>query len=153
MVSVLEHRIPPPIVAGILAVLMWWLAPEFPPLLGHGIKFAVAIALAAAGLGLALAAVAQFARARTTISPLEPEAASKLVTGGVFRISRNPMYLAVACLMLAWAVHLDRAWALAGPAAFAAFITRFQIVPEERALAQKFGAEFDKYRHSVRRWL
>lgn len=153
MVSILEHRIPPPVVAGLLAALMWWLAPEYPPLFGHGIKFVVAIAVAAIGLGLALAAVAQFVRASTTINPLEPQAASKLVTGGVFRISRNPMYLAVACLLLAWASHLDRAWALAGPVAFIAFITRFQIVPEERALAQKFGAEFDAYCRRVRRWL
>lgn len=75
------------------------------------------------------------------------------MVGGVYRATRNPMYVGLALLLLAWTVYLGAPLALLGVAAFVAYITRFQIVPEERVLAQKFGPEFGAYRSRVRRWL
>jgi protein-S-isoprenylcysteine O-methyltransferase Ste14 len=102
---------------------------------------------------LAPIAARQFTRAKTSVNPLNISKASSLLTTGVFAWSRNPMYLAMACILIAWALFLSVAWTLLGPVLFVAFITRFQIVPEERVLADKFGAEYAAYRERVRRWI
>jgi protein-S-isoprenylcysteine O-methyltransferase Ste14 len=112
-----------------------------------------AILVAAAGAAIALAGVIQFARARTTVNPLQPDAASSLVSGGVYRWTRNPMYLGMALVLLAWAIYLSSIAALAVLPLFIVFITRFQIAPEERALEARFGVQFERYRKAVRRWL
>ncbi len=79
--------------------------------------------------------------------------AEDLVTDGLYAHSRNPMYVGMAMLLAGWAAWLGTPWAVVGIAAFVAWITRFQIIPEERALAQRFGADFATYQHRVRRWL
>lgn len=100
-----------------------------------------------------LSGVMAFRRARTTVNPLNPEAATALVIVGVYRYTRNPMYVGLATMLVGWAVYLAAPLALLGPPIFVLFIARFQIVPEERALAEKFGREFADYRKKVRRWL
>lgn len=110
------------------------------------------MALAAVGAAFDVAGLVAFRRASTTINPLHPERASALVTGGVYRITRNPMYVGLAFALLAWAAYLGSPWALLGPVAFVGYITHFQIVPEERILRARF-AQFDAYAARVRRWL
>lgn len=150
----LEHRIPPPLAGGLASVAMWFIARATGGLaLDQGLRILVAALLAAAGVAFALAGGQAFRRAQTTVNPLKPEAASSLVVVGVYRHTRNPMYVGFACMLLGWAVYLAAPLALLGPVLFVAFITRFQILPEERALAEKFGPEFEAYRQKVRRWL
>jgi len=108
---------------------------------------------ALAGLALDFSGLMAFLRRHTTINPLHPEKSSALVTGGVYTITRNPMYLGMACLLLAWSVYLQSPAALLGIAAFMAYITHFQIKPEERTLHKLFGGEFAAYCGRVRRWL
>lgn len=79
--------------------------------------------------------------------------ALELNTHGVYRVTRNPIYVGLACVLLAWAAFLAVPWVLIGPFAFVAYITRFQIVPEEHALVTAFGEAYRRYRASVRRWL
>jgi protein-S-isoprenylcysteine O-methyltransferase Ste14 len=150
----LEHRIPPPVVGLLAGALMWGISHVTPglrfPFPGH---VATAIAIAIAGMSLDLAALLEFRRARTTVNPLRPEKASALVTSGVFGWTRNPMYLGLAIVLVGWAVYLANAPALVGVAAFAGYLNRFQIAPEERSLEARFGAEFLRYREEVRRWL
>ena len=100
-----------------------------------------------------LAGVVSFRASRTTINPLKPDEASALVTGGIFRFTRNPMYLGMAFVLFAWATHLGNPWLVVGPLVFALYITRFQIIPEERALLANFGELFVAYKARVRRWL
>ncbi|TNF62161.1 MAG: isoprenylcysteine carboxylmethyltransferase family protein [Burkholderiales bacterium] len=150
----LENLIPPPVVAALVAALMWWLSglpPAWPWPAGE--RTALVLALVALGLAFDLSGLLVFLRQRTTINPLRPHRASSLATAGVYRITRNPMYVGLCCLLLAWAVHLWSPWALAGPLLFVAYITRFQIVPEERALEALFGEQYRAYRARVRRWL
>jgi protein-S-isoprenylcysteine O-methyltransferase Ste14 len=149
----LENRIPPPIVVLVVALLMWWGAQgaetvDLPAALRWGLIILFVAALGATVLGLR-----EFARAKTTFNPVKIDEASSLVTGGVFRLSRNPMYVGMVSLLLAWAVYLAVPWTLLGPAAFVAFITRFQIIPEERVMRAKFGAAFEEYAKRVRRWV
>ena len=114
---------------------------------------AVSIVLAASGIAISAAGTWSFWRARTTVNPTRPDAASSLVATGVFRFTRNPMYLGLFLVLAGWAAHLANAAALAGPLLFALYVTRFQILPEERALTTKFGPEFDAYRSRTRRWI
>ena len=154
MLASFETRIPAPIVTLIVAALMWLVAQE-PP--GPGASDPVWQTLGTAALQLsavlALAAMATFWRVRTSINPMKPERASTLVTHGIYRFSRNPMYLSLLLLLVGYAIRLWSLPAAAGPALFAAYVTRFQIAPEERALEAKFGAAFTDYKRRVRRWL
>ncbi|MFQ3324666.1 MAG: protein-S-isoprenylcysteine O-methyltransferase Ste14 [Pseudomonadales bacterium] len=93
-----------------------------------------------------------FRLAKTTVNPLKPESASSLVVSGVFKISRNPMYVGFALLLLAWCVYLLAPVLLMILLLFMAVITRFQIIPEERAMLKLFGEEFIDYQKAVRRW-
>jgi len=152
--SWLNHRIPPPVVGLIIAAGMWGvssLGPSFtlPAPAGDGV---IALFLAA-GLAFDVLGILAFRNASTTINPLRPERASTLVTGGIYQVTRNPMYVGVAFLLLAWAVHLSALLPFAGPAVFVLYITRFQIIPEERVLRQAFGQDYADYCARVRRWL
>jgi len=109
--------------------------------------------MALTGIAIAIAGVVEFRRAQTTVNPLKPQATSRLVTSGIYRFTRNPMYLGFCMGLVASAVFLSSAWALLGPLAFVVYITRFQIAPEERALAGLFGDAFTDYQGRVRRWV
>lgn len=150
----LELKVPPPVVALLVALSMWTLFRDTAPsAAAAGLRLPIAIALALGGVAFDVAGLLAFRRARTTINPLQPRSASSLVTTGVYRVTRNPMYVGLALLLLAWSAYLGSWWAAAGPFAFAAYISRFQIAPEERALCALFGAEYLAYKAKVRRWL
>jgi protein-S-isoprenylcysteine O-methyltransferase Ste14 len=93
-----------------------------------------------------------FGRAKTTIDPVRPDSASTLVRSGVYRYTRNPRYVGFTLLLTGFAVFLASPWAAPGPFMFAAFTTRFQILPEERALRSKFGADYERCLEATRRW-
>jgi protein-S-isoprenylcysteine O-methyltransferase Ste14 len=113
----------------------------------------IAVVLAAAGAVIAMAGVAAFRKWQTTVNPLAPDRSSTLVATGIYRYSRNPMYLGFLLALAGWGVYLAN-WATAPlPFVFIACLTRFQIEPEERALSAKFGPQFEAYCRAVRRWL
>ena len=148
----LETRVPPPLVTGVLAIAMWVANRLVPPVssTAAGARTVVSGGLFALAVLVAWTGIRTFARART---PLNPHKATALVTGGIFRWSRNPLYLSMVLALLGWAARLGQPWLLLGPVAFVLYITRFQIRPEERALAEKFGAEYEHYRRRTRRWI
>ena len=133
---------------------MWlvaWLLPSLRWLLpGHQV---LAVAAAVAGAVISIAGVLQFRRARTTVNPMTPEASSSLVAAGIYRWTRNPMYLGFLVALIGMALWLASPVSLLVLPFFVLYMNRFQIVPEERALAARFGASFEQYRRSVRRWL
>ena len=150
----LDHKIPPPVIGALVAAGMWAVAevgPQFD--LALQARYIVAGALVAVGLAFDLLGLIAFRASRTTINPLRPERSTALVTGGVYRVTRNPMYVGMALLLLAWAVYLSSLLAFAGPVVFVLYITRFQIQPEERALQAIFGEDFGRYAARIRRWL
>jgi protein-S-isoprenylcysteine O-methyltransferase Ste14 len=150
----LENRFPPPLVALTIAILMWlavlWLPATALP---RGLTYTAAAIVLLAGLAFSIRGVGSFRRAGTTVNPIKIENASHLVTGGIYGISRNPMYVGVTLVLCAWAFFLGVLWTLIGPAIFVAYTTRFQIIPEERILATKFGDSYRDYCRRVRRWL
>ena len=150
----LELKVPPPIVAVLVALAMWaagGLGAPFPVVLP--LRLSVALLIALAGAACSVAGARAFRRARTTVNPMTPGATSALVNNGIYRITRNPMYLGLLCVLVGWTVFLASPYALPGPIVFVLYINRFQIAPEERVLLALFGAEYARYRARVRRWL
>ena len=116
-------------------------------------RIGVAALLVAAGLACAVAGVLAFRRAGANLDPHRIDKGEALVTEGVYRYTRNPMYLGMALVLLGYSVYLLRPVDFLGPLAFLVYITRFQISPEERAMARKFGARYEAYKRAVRRWI
>lgn len=153
--DVLENRIPPVAVAALFGVLMWLAAYYLPGVLALPIEWRAGLALAVLLVGafICLAGVVSFRQASTTVNPLQPETASALVSSGIYRYTRNPMYLGFATALLAWSILLGSPVSVLGVLGFVLFMNRFQIRSEERALANLFGSDFEQYCRTVRRWL
>ncbi len=150
----LELKVPPPALAVVIAAGMWVVARVSPALaLPPLVRTVTALPVAVAGIALTIAAALSFRQAQTTMNPMQPQAAASLVRSGVYGVSRNPMYLGVLVVLLAWMAFLATPWAALGPAVFVLYINRFQIAPEERILSAKFGASYSEYKASVRQWL
>jgi len=149
-----RNFVPPPILMLIAAAVMWvlhrwfpvayWIAPPWTRL---------GVIPCAVGIAIDLLAVLRFRHARTTLNPLNPGKASRLVTEGVFSISRNPMYLGLLLLLVGWALWLGTASVWLVPPLFVAVLTFAQILPEERVLGELFGAEYSAYTRAVARWI
>ena len=145
----------PPLAVTALAGGLGWLTAHIVP--GLNFEFSTRTGLAATfgvlGITCSALGVAAFRRARTTVNPLVPDAATVLVVSGIYRVSRNPMYLGFLLLLWAEIVWLANPVALLVAPAFVLYLNRFQIGPEESALRSRFGAEFQSYSHRVRRWI
>lgn len=146
--------VPPPLVAFACVGMMWGVVSLWP-----GSQFAVpylsavGYALIAGGLAIDLVSIVAFRKARTTVTPLAPEKASSLVIDGLYRFTRNPMYLGMLLILTGIAVLLGSPINIAILGVFIAYITAFQIKPEETLLEQNFGEAYRHYKQSVRRWL
>jgi protein-S-isoprenylcysteine O-methyltransferase Ste14 len=153
-VSWLETRIPPLVVVAIVAAAMWGTRLLLPALTTpYAGNFPVGLVLLAAGVCVIGEGARQFRRARTTVDPLRPEKATTIVDTGIFRITRNPMYVGMLLILLGWAAYLANVVTLAGPLLFILYMNRFQIGPEERALRRVFGEPYVAYLGRVRRWI
>lgn len=152
--AALELKIPPLLVVGFCAALLWAAARLLP---GLSFRFPgtpiVASLLAVSGAMMSIAGVIAFRLAHTTVDPRYPEKSTALVSHGIYRHSRNPMYVGFLLLLAAWAVHTSLVAGLLILPAFVLYMNRFQIVPEERILRATFGKAFGRYERSVRRWL
>lgn len=150
----LENKIPPPLVAVLIAAGMCWLS-SFTPLilLTSTLKITLVIAFTLLGIFFALSGAISFRLAKTTVNPLKPNTASALVTSGIYQFTRNPMYVGFVALLFAWTSFLGSVWGVTLIIVYMAYIQRFQIAPEERALTTLFKDEFSNYKKQVRTWL
>lgn len=152
--QVFELKVPPVALFVVFAVVMWAASTAFSaasfPFPGASI---IAFVFAFIGGGIAVAGVFAFRRHDTTVNPMKPQTTATIVTAGIYRVTRNPMYLGLAFVLFGWAIYLANLAALILVPAFVAYMTRFQIKPEERALLEKFGSNFADYVAAVRRWI
>jgi len=109
--------------------------------------------VAVLGVFVAIAGVWEFRRASTTVNPTTPDKAIQLVSGGIYRFTRNPMYLGMALVLVAWIIKLGCGWSMLALPFFVCYLTIFQIKPEEQAMEKLFGESYRNYRLRVRRWL
>ncbi len=108
--------------------------------------------LLAVGFLLIIVAVFQFIKANTTTDPLHPEKAKHLITGGVFKYTRNPMYLGMLLFLIAFGLHLGNAFNTLLAAGYVYYMNHFQIKREETVLIEQFGKAYLLYLKAVRRW-
>ena len=150
----LQLKVPPVGVFLVVGLAMWGVAGLLPAatVTCPGKPYLVLLLLVAGGVA-GLGGVLAFYQHETSVDPTRPHKASALVVANVYRHTRNPMYLGLALVLAAWAAYLSNLAALLGIPAFIAYMTHFQIKPEERVLLDKFGAEFALYMRRVRRWL
>lgn len=150
----MKNKVPPPVYLVLAGALMWLVSRSHYDL-SVSLPFALELFILCilAGALIAIVAVLQFRKAHTTIDPLHPAKASALVSQGIFRFSRNPMYLGMAFLLLGLAIRLESAFALMVVPLFILVITYVQIKPEEVALTSLFGTTYTEYCRRVRRWM
>lgn len=150
----LELKVPPVAQVIVTAAAMAGVS-KVVPALKFSLKgsAALAVGLGAIGLGSAILGVTQFKKAQTTPNPQALEEVSSLVTSGIYQYSRNPMYVGLVLILFSWALYLSHFLAFVLLPIFILYMTRFQIQPEERMLAQKFGKAYQTYKAKVRRWV
>jgi protein-S-isoprenylcysteine O-methyltransferase Ste14 len=148
----LKNKISPPIVTLVFAALIYFSSKWSPNIVFSGQNL-ISLFLMMVGLIVLLIAISAFIKLKTTINPLKPEAASSLVTTGIFRISRNPMYLGMLLLIISLWIKTGAVLGFILVAGFIAYLNYFQILPEERAMKGLFSGKYKTYCQQVRRWL
>ncbi|WP_371193700.1 isoprenylcysteine carboxylmethyltransferase family protein [Glaciecola sp. SC05] len=145
----------PPVIVFIAALFAVWLSDKMFPMSGllSGMNVYIALVFIILGLFSGVAGLVSFKLAKTTVNPLKLDKASALVDSGMYRFSRNPMYLGMLFIILGLIVRLEQPYSLVWAVLFIAFMTKFQILPEERALSLIFGESYSHYKRRVRRWL
>tara|TARA_R110000868_G_scaffold175564_1_gene412665 strand:+ start:21707 stop:22159 length:453 start_codon:yes stop_codon:yes gene_type:complete len=144
----------PPVVVAFLASLFMYILAEFLPV-GYfdftGRVYLMYILLGFGGL-IGLVSLFQFFIKKTTVNPININNSSVLVVNGVYKFTRNPMYLALLLFLLAWGLFLGNAFNVLLAAFFVSYMNAFQIKPEEEVLVKLFGVAYSNYMVKVRRW-
>lgn len=154
MLAWLELRIPPVVVALALLLLMRLSERLALPLADDAaVLVPASLVLMLVGGGITALGLGAFGRRKTTTDPMHPERSAALVDSGIYRFSRNPMYVGFAVMLLGAALQINAWPALAGPVLLVGWLHRFQVLPEERALLESFGSAFVDYCRRVPRWL
>lgn len=149
----MKLKIPPVLVLTIFSGIMFALAKFLP--FGDfdffGRKYLIFFLIGLAII-IGIVSLAQFIVSKTTMDPLHPSKTGLLVTNGVYRFTRNPMYLALLLALAAWGLWLGNAFNVLVLAGFVRYMNKFQIIPEEEVLLSKFAKEYSRYTTKVRRW-
>ncbi|WP_201625164.1 methyltransferase family protein [Psychrobacter immobilis] len=152
--NALALKVPPVAQVIITAAAMYGVSKMVPALtFSLNGSTALAVGLGVMGMSLGVMGVTQFRIAQTTPNPQALEKVSSLVTSGIYRYSRNPMYLGLVLILLGWAFYLSHFLAFVLLPVFILYMTRFQIQPEEQMMARKFGKTYQAYLNKVRRWI
>ena len=148
----MKTKIPPPILALVMIVLIY-LSSFFIESTTFNYQGSLSVLVLILGLACAIPSFKLFARYKTTISPLKPSEATALVTEGMYRYSRNPMYLGLLLLTIASTIWFGTWFGIIINILFIFLINFLQIIPEEEALLEIFGEEYEEYKKNVRRWI
>jgi protein-S-isoprenylcysteine O-methyltransferase Ste14 len=146
---------PPPLMALaaiILGLLLDWLAPAYVlmVLLSFEQRVMIGALLIAASAGLGIPAILSFRAAGTHVEPWKPTSA--LVTAGIFRRLRNPMYVGLILFLVGLAVLLASDWMLVMTVVFVLVLHVGVVKREERYLEAKFGEAYRRYKAAVPRY-
>ena len=148
----MDNKVPPPIVTFICGLAIYFSKSFFNEFFSYSNNI-ISLFLLILGLVVFLSAVKSFRKQKTTVNPLEPKQASSLVTSGIFKFSRNPMYLGMLIILLSLSCKFNLIGGMIISLFFYIFITKFQIIPEEAAMNELFGNEFIDYSKKTRRWI
>ena len=148
----MNNKIPPPIVTIICGIAIYFSKSYFNQFFNYS-NNTISLFLLILGLVVFISAVKSFRVHKTTVNPLEPRKATSLVTSGIFKFSRNPMYLGMLIILLSISFKFNLIGGMITSLFFYIFITKFQIIPEEEAMNELFGNQFIDYVKKTRRWI
>ena len=141
--------VPPPVIFIGCALIMAYLPNSY----RFEINVLAVYLIVLVSFAIAFFSLWQFYKSKANINPIHLEKSNVFVVSGIYRFSRNPMYLSLAGLLVAWAVYLQSAVSFLGVFLFIYLITQWQIKPEEYWLEKKFGESYLAYKKKVRRWI
>ena len=147
----METKIPPPIVTLIFIFLIGFSNRLIEPF-SFEYQTMLGVMIIICGLSVLLSAARAFKQLETTINPMQPSQASKLAIIGPFKYTRNPMYLGMSIMLIGFGLIFGAKLTVCLVVMFVLYITVFQIIPEERAMQEKF-TDWNDYCSKVRRWL
>ena len=148
----MKTKIPPPIIALVMIAIIYLSSLIVEPIT-FGYQTLISILVVVIGLAWAIPSFRLFAKYKTTISPFTPSETTALVTDGMYRYSRNPMYLGLVLLTIAATIFFGTWLGVVIVVAFIFLLNFLQILPEEKALLDIFGEEYVEYQKKVRRWI
>ena len=151
----MKTKIPPPLVA-LIAMLLTFLSRDYLDIfyLHPHLQRTLFLLFLVVGVSVIFLATRQFKISKTTVNPLKPETASSLVTSGIFRRTRNPMYLGLTSLLISFSIYFSSVFGIIiYLPLFISYITIFQIIPEEDAMNKLFSNDYKSYCLKVRRWI
>ena len=148
----MNNKIPPPIVTLAFGLMIYFSRDIFPDI-NNIIFYVLSLFFIILGPFILISAVRSFKAEQTTINPININNASSLVISGVFKYSRNPMYLGMVFILLALSFRFNLVGGILFTSIFIMYITKFQIIPEEAAMKSIFGEDFNKYKNKTRRWI
>ncbi len=145
-------KIPPPILVLILVVSSFLSSKKIDVIhIPH--QTLVSILILLIGILILIIPVTNFIKYKTTIDPIEFKKVNKLVTSGIYKYSRNPMYLGLLLIVISSSILYLNIYSVSTPIFFYYWINRFQIQREEIFLTEKFGKEYLSYKTKTRRWI
>ena len=145
-------KIPPPLIVLVLIVSIYFSSKKI-DLINIPLQLEISIFILSAGILIFLNPVLQFIKSKTTVNPIQFEEVNKLVTSGIFKYSRNPMYLGMLMIVLSTSIFYLNVYSILTPLLFILWINKFQIKREEEFLIEKFGDEYLSYKKKTRRWI
>ena len=148
-------KIPPPIVA-LIGILLIFLSKDYVLILylHPHLQNTLSLLFLIIGFVIIFLATKEFKKSETTVNPMKPETSTRLVTSGVFKYTRNPMYLGLASILLASCFYFSSLLGIiVYVPLFIFYITVFQIIPEEESMKTIFNDEYLDYCSKVRRWI
>ncbi len=148
----LDQKIPPALLLLVFGIVTFFMSNQSFSFVG--LSQFLGLGLGILAIAIAIVAVLSFKKAKTTVNPMKTENISSLVTTGIFSYSRNPMYVAMALLLFGFGVYMEvTLFSVFWTVFFILYLTKFQIMPEEKLLIGIFAKEYEKYCTDVRRWL
>ena len=145
-------KIPPPLIVLVLIVSIYFSSKKI-DLINIPLQMEISIFILSAGILIFVNPVLQFIKSKTTVNPIQFEEVNKLVTSGIFKYSRNPMYLGMLMIVLSTSIFYLNIYSILTPLLFILWINKFQIKREEEFLIEKFGDEYLSYKKKTRRWI
>lgn len=149
----MKLKIPPVAVTLIFGGIVWFIDYFLPnETLNFNYRNWLISVLIITGTSIAILGVIEFRRKKTTVNPQKPQNTSNMVDTGIYRLSRNPMYLGLLLILCGWILYSDNIYTLLIVPLFIWYMNIFQIIPEEKVMQEKFGIDYLNYKNEVRRW-
>ena len=145
-------KIPPPLIVLTLIISIYFSSKKI-DLINIPFQLEISFFILSLGILVFINPVLKFIKSKTTINPIQFEETNRLVTSGIFKYSRNPMYLGMLMIIISTSTFYLNIYSILTPFLFIFWINKFQIKREEAFLTEKFGKEYLSYKNKTKRWL